>query len=98
MNNWIWLNYDVVKVDSDKAASGSFLRDQKAKQICGYNRCLEECSVLDAELMEILDGLNFMLSKKFENILIQTDSMEATKVIHDCFMSFSNFVLIGRID
>ncbi|MBA0841525.1 hypothetical protein Goarm_004012 [Gossypium armourianum] len=38
-----------------------------------------------------------MLSRNFENILIQTNSMEATKAIHDCSMSSSNSALIRRI-
>lgn len=76
---------------------GGVLPDQKGKWISSYNRCLGHCLVFYAELCEILNGLNIVKSRNFENVLIQFDSMKATKVIYDCFMSFSNSVLIKQI-
>lgn len=56
------------------------MRDREGKWISGYNRCLGKCSIFYVELRGILDGLNIM-SKKFENVLIQTNSVETTKAI-----------------
>ncbi|MBA0666149.1 hypothetical protein Goklo_002597, partial [Gossypium klotzschianum] len=70
-----------------KAVSGGVLQYQGGKWIYGYNRCLGKCLVFDAELGGILDGLNIMLSRNFENVLIQLDNMEAAKAIHERSMS-----------
>ncbi|MBA0818699.1 hypothetical protein Gohar_019814, partial [Gossypium harknessii] len=71
------------KIDLDKAASRGVLQDWKGKWISGYNRCLGKCSVFYVELWRILDGLNIMLSRNFDNVLIQTHSIEAKKAIND---------------
>ncbi|MBA0863029.1 hypothetical protein Goshw_015840, partial [Gossypium schwendimanii] len=69
------------KIDLDKAASRGVLQDWEGKWISGYNRCLGKCLVFYAELWRILDGLNIMLSRNFENVLIQIDSMEAKRLL-----------------
>ncbi|MBA0652896.1 hypothetical protein Goklo_020120, partial [Gossypium klotzschianum] len=49
------------------------------------------------ELCEILDGLNVLLSRRFDRVLIQTDSMEAMKAIQIFTKTSSKSALIRQI-
>ncbi|MBA0767215.1 hypothetical protein Gotri_016137 [Gossypium trilobum] len=60
--NWICLKtYGMVKVDRGFAAAGGVLRDQSERWIIGFNRYLGFCSVVEAELWGIKDGLELLL-------------------------------------
>ncbi|KAH1083027.1 hypothetical protein J1N35_022788 [Gossypium stocksii] len=63
----------------------------------GYNRYLGKCSIFDAELRGILDGLAVIHSMRREGVLMQTDSLEVVKAIQDSSFSSSNSALIRRI-
>lgn len=81
-DNWVQLNIDGAReVESGSPALGRVLRDQWGKWILGYNKCLGNCSIFEGKLCEILDGLIVLLSRRFDRILIQTNSMEAMKAI-----------------
>ncbi|MBA0548816.1 hypothetical protein Golob_019888 [Gossypium lobatum] len=55
------------------------------------------CTILEAELWGILDGLNLILDRRFERVLIQTDSIEAINVILEDSSENSNFALVRKI-
>ncbi|MBA0654386.1 hypothetical protein Goklo_021400, partial [Gossypium klotzschianum] len=63
-------------IEDDFAAAGGIVRDSNGKWIFGFCRYLGCCTVLDAELWGILDGLNLIMDQGFEGILIQIDSLE----------------------
>ncbi|MBA0557248.1 hypothetical protein Golob_014326 [Gossypium lobatum] len=62
-----------------------------------YNRHLGNCSILDAELWGILDGLTLIHDRQYASVMIQTDNLEAVRIIQDSSLTSSNFVLIRRI-
>lgn len=59
----------------------SNLRDQNEERILGSNRCLGFYFVMGVELWGILDGLTILLEQDYDNVLIQSDSMEAILAI-----------------
>ncbi|MBA0737109.1 hypothetical protein Gogos_010585, partial [Gossypium gossypioides] len=64
LSNWVWLKTDgSIKVDSRMAAVGGVVKDEKGKWIMGFNRQLAKCSILEAELWGILNGLSLSQEK-----------------------------------
>ncbi|MBA0851216.1 hypothetical protein Goshw_015474 [Gossypium schwendimanii] len=51
--------------------------DTKGNWILGFNRFLGVCSVLEAELWSIFEGLSLLLKQGFDRVLICTDCLEA---------------------
>ncbi|MBA0780646.1 hypothetical protein Gotri_004724, partial [Gossypium trilobum] len=54
---------------------------------------LESCSVLDADLWGILDGLVLLIDQGYDNMLIHTDCLEAVKAIQESPSNGSNSTL-----
>ncbi|KAK5847121.1 hypothetical protein PVK06_003423 [Gossypium arboreum] len=55
---WICIRSDgVVKVNTGSASAGGVMRDQNGDWILGFNRKVGNCSVYEAELWGILDGM-----------------------------------------
>ncbi|MBA0665164.1 hypothetical protein Goklo_005066 [Gossypium klotzschianum] len=52
---------------------------------------------LDADLWGILDGLVLLIDQGYDNMLIQTDSLEAVKAIQESPSNGSNYTLVRRI-
>ncbi|MBA0686943.1 hypothetical protein Goari_014510, partial [Gossypium aridum] len=57
------------------------LRNQAGDWILGYNHYLGECSMFEAELWGILDGLTILNNRRYERVLIHIYSMEVLKTI-----------------
>ncbi|MBA0875881.1 hypothetical protein Goshw_015966, partial [Gossypium schwendimanii] len=57
------------------------MRNYNGEWIIGFSKYLGNCTVMEAELWGILNGLNLILDRRFERILIQIDSIEAIKAI-----------------
>ncbi|MBA0726728.1 hypothetical protein Golax_002536 [Gossypium laxum] len=53
--------------------------------------------MLKSELWGILDWLNLILDRRFENILIQTDSIETINAIMEGTLGNSNSTIVKRI-
>ncbi|MBA0726393.1 hypothetical protein Golax_002226, partial [Gossypium laxum] len=60
-------------------------------------RYLGNCTVTKVELWDILDRLTLILDRRFERILIQTDSLEAANAIQEGAFRISNSTLLKRI-
>ncbi|MBA0694486.1 hypothetical protein Goari_004770, partial [Gossypium aridum] len=67
-------------IDEGFAAAGGYVRNHKGEWIIGFARYLGNCSVLEAELWGILDGLNLTVDRCFQKVFIQTDNIEAIKL------------------
>ncbi|MBA0678557.1 hypothetical protein Goari_019896 [Gossypium aridum] len=78
-------------------AVGGIARNRDGEWILGFNRYLGNCSVLYAEFWGILDGLVLLIDCGYNSIFIQTDNIEAVKVIQERPLNGSNFDLIRRI-
>ncbi|MBA0553649.1 hypothetical protein Golob_012812 [Gossypium lobatum] len=80
--NWIQMYTDgAVKAESGLATVGGVMRDRSGKWILGFNRYLGICSVLEAELWTIFDGLALILNLGHDKVLINTDNMETARAI-----------------
>ncbi|MFQ6648760.1 hypothetical protein Gotur_020901 [Gossypium turneri] len=49
----------------------------------GYNRNLGKCSIFDAKLWSILDGLTLIQNRSYDGVKIQSDNVKAVKAIQD---------------
>ncbi|KAK5840808.1 hypothetical protein PVK06_009713 [Gossypium arboreum] len=54
-------------------------------------------TVVKVELWGILDGLNLILNRSFEKVVIQTDNIEVVNAIQEGYSGTSNFALVRRI-
>lgn len=86
-----------MRQDEELAAAGGLIRDQKGRWIVGFNRYLGNCTVTEVELWDILDRLTLILDRRFERILIQTDSLETANAIQEGAFRISNSTLLKRI-
>ncbi|MFQ6640365.1 hypothetical protein Gotur_016335, partial [Gossypium turneri] len=72
-------------------------RNGNEEWIIGYNRYLGNCSVFDAELWDILDGLTIIQDMRYAGVKIQTDSLEAVNAIQDPSLTGLNSALVKDI-
>ncbi|MBA0548604.1 hypothetical protein Golob_019694 [Gossypium lobatum] len=98
LKGWVRLRIDgLIRFDEGFAAAGDFVGDQNDRWIIGFCRYLSNCIVLEVELWGILDGLNFILDRSFERVLIQTSSIETVNTIQEGSSGNSNSALVRRI-
>ncbi|MBA0869940.1 hypothetical protein Goshw_005574 [Gossypium schwendimanii] len=71
--------------------------DQNGEWIIGFNKYLGNCTVFDSKLWGILDSLKLALDQRFENVLIQSNSLVAINMIKDGIYGNSNSALVRRI-
>ncbi|MBA0583692.1 hypothetical protein Gorai_014539 [Gossypium raimondii] len=73
----------VVKVDRGFVVARGVVWDQNERWILSFNRYLGFCSVTEAELWGIKNGLEPLLEQNYDSILIQTDSTKEINAIQD---------------
>ncbi|KAK5811464.1 hypothetical protein PVK06_026799 [Gossypium arboreum] len=96
--SWMCLNTDgSVRQDEGLTAVGGLVRDQNDRWIMGFNKYLGNCIGTEAGLWGILDGLKLILDRRFERILIETDSLETVNAIHESAFRISSSTLLRRI-
>ncbi|MBA0841108.1 hypothetical protein Goarm_003622 [Gossypium armourianum] len=94
----IFLNTDgAVQLESKNAAAGGVVHDANGDWIFGYNHRLGKCSIFNAELMGILEGLRLIQRRGHDEVIIQSDSLEAVKAILESTSTEANSTLIRRI-
>ncbi|MBA0574889.1 hypothetical protein Golob_027872, partial [Gossypium lobatum] len=72
-----YLNIDgSVRLEVDFALAVGIVRDKVGNWIFGFNRFLGTCLVIEVELWGILDGLDILIDRGYDNVLVQTDSLE----------------------
>ncbi|MBA0843598.1 hypothetical protein Goarm_000770, partial [Gossypium armourianum] len=77
-DNWVYLFSDgVVARASENAFAGGVVRDQVGNWILGFNHYLGRCSLLEAELWGILDGILILLSKGYKKVRILKESVDS---------------------
>ncbi|KAH1115159.1 hypothetical protein J1N35_008537 [Gossypium stocksii] len=95
---WTYLNKNgAVLVDSGAAVVGVVLRDKNREWILGYNKYLGNYLILNVELWGILDGLELIQCRGNAKVVIQSDSLEAVKAIHENAWKTSHSALLRRI-
>ncbi|KAK5771638.1 hypothetical protein PVK06_047866 [Gossypium arboreum] len=94
----VFLNTDgAVHPMSGLSAVGSVIRNSKREWILGYNRFLGECSIATAELWGVLDGLLILQKQGYDEVIIQSNSLENVISINDSKMGDPKNSLIRRI-
>lgn len=67
---------------SGNAVAGGVLRDRNGDWVLGYNRVLGNCSIFDAKLWGILDGLKIIQRRGHDKVTIQSNTLEIIKAIY----------------
>lgn len=67
-----------------QAACGGVLRDHNGKLIFAYASHLGNCSVVAAELWDILKGVTFAWDRGFRWIFVDSDSLSAINLLKGC--------------
>ncbi|MBA0575383.1 hypothetical protein Golob_024045, partial [Gossypium lobatum] len=94
----IFLNTDgVVQLESGNATARGVVHDANGDWIFGYNRRLGKCSIFNAELWGILEGLGLIQRRGHNEVIIQSDSLEVVKDILESISTEANLALIRRI-
>ncbi|KAG8498348.1 hypothetical protein CXB51_007034 [Gossypium anomalum] len=70
-----------VRLEDDSAVARGVVRNRNRGWIIGYNRFLGSCSMFEAELWGILDGLNTLIDRGLDNVMVQMDSLEVMMAI-----------------
>ncbi|MBA0688193.1 hypothetical protein Goari_005996 [Gossypium aridum] len=73
------------------------VRNRNGKWIFGFNRFLGSYYVFEAELWGILDGLSTLIKWGYDNVIIQTNSLEAATIFQRRPTKRPNSALIKRI-
>ncbi|MBA0624299.1 hypothetical protein Godav_009683, partial [Gossypium davidsonii] len=73
------------------------VRNRYGEWISGFNKYLWSSSVFDGKLWVILDGLTILINWGYNNVLIQSNSLEAVKDLQDSPLEGSNSALTRRI-
>ncbi|MFQ6655091.1 hypothetical protein Gotur_025793 [Gossypium turneri] len=63
----------------------------------GFNRRLGRCTIFEAKLWGILDGLSLLQGRKSDRVLMPTYSLEVIEAIKEFNSKNSNSALIRRI-
>ncbi|KAK5777236.1 hypothetical protein PVK06_045203 [Gossypium arboreum] len=94
----IFLNTDrAVQIEIGNAAADGIIRNANRDWILGYNRHLGKCSIFNAKLWGILEGLRLIQRRGHDEGITQSDSLEVVKAIFDRNSTGENFALIRRI-
>ncbi|KAL4284355.1 hypothetical protein GQ457_16G011300 [Hibiscus cannabinus] len=79
---WVKVNADgaVDPKEGDAAARG-VIRDDEGHWLGGFTRSLGSCTVLMSELWAIHDALSLAWSRGFRWVVLETDNLEASKIV-----------------
>lgn len=80
------------------AAMGGILHSSSGSFLFAYASKLQEASVVEAELYAIFTGLKLSREKSFSNILVESDSLSAVRLVNlGCPHLHPNSNLVGEI-
>ncbi|MBA0620631.1 hypothetical protein Godav_006330 [Gossypium davidsonii] len=77
-------------------ATAGVVRNNNGDWILNYNRFLDNCSIFDAEIWGLLDDLSLLHEQRHRRVIIQSNSLEAVKVIQDKSLEASSSTLLRR--
>lgn len=92
-----WFFDGAVLLDLGSVTVEGVLQDKDGDWILGYNKFLGNCSILDAKLWGILEGIKLTQKRGRDKVIIQSDCLEAIKAVHESISNTSNSTLIRRI-
>ncbi|MBA0638665.1 hypothetical protein Godav_021800 [Gossypium davidsonii] len=96
-DSWVFLFTDgAVARDSSYAAIGGVARDWVGDWTVGFNRFLGVCSLFEAEVLAILDGILILLNKGYKRITVMTDNLEVAQTLNDMDLEDSGITVLRR--
>ena len=72
---------DAVDPTRNKSSCGGVIRNECAAFLGGFAKNLGQCSVLEAELWGIYEGLNLAWEAGLRNIILESDSVKAVPMV-----------------
>ncbi|KAL4319026.1 hypothetical protein GQ457_18G004090 [Hibiscus cannabinus] len=79
---WYKLNTDdSCLTDSGVTSYGGVLRSADGDWFCGFNRFVGCCSIIEAELWGVLEGLSLAWSRDLKNIFLEVDSLDVFHIV-----------------
>ncbi|MBA0798179.1 hypothetical protein Gohar_008795 [Gossypium harknessii] len=94
----IWLPEMIIfRLEDGFATTEGIVHDHSGQWILGYNRFLGSCSVFEAELWGILDGLSILIDRGYKEVQIRTNSIEMASAIHEITLDGQTSALIRWI-
>ncbi|KAK5844450.1 hypothetical protein PVK06_000590 [Gossypium arboreum] len=94
----ILLNTDrAVCLDTGYASAGGVARDEHGQWLFGFNRYLGKCSIFDAKLWAIFEGLKIAQQRGYDTIIILSNCLDAIRALQGSTIGTSNSALIRRI-
>uniref|UniRef100_A0A2C9W0H6 RNase H type-1 domain-containing protein n=1 Tax=Manihot esculenta TaxID=3983 RepID=A0A2C9W0H6_MANES len=86
---WMKLNVDGSCLGNPGPASaGGLLRDSSSNWVIGFGLNIGETSILNAEIIGILVGLQLVWSMGFRRVIVESDSLKAVRLITEEDISF----------
>ncbi|KAK8607988.1 hypothetical protein V6N13_023446 [Hibiscus sabdariffa] len=97
-DGWVKLNTDGARSSIDgRAAYGGVLRDHTGTWIRGFTRFVGQCSVVESELWGIATGMALAWELGYRQLVIETDSADALRLIEQKSKGGGPFTLVHRI-
>ncbi|KAG8478292.1 hypothetical protein CXB51_028085 [Gossypium anomalum] len=94
----IFLNTDgAVRLDTGTAVAEGVARDRNGQWLFGFNRYIGKCSIFEAELWDIFEGLKLVQRRGHDCVIILSNSLDVIRAIQGSCPATSNFALIRRI-
>ncbi|KAE8711340.1 hypothetical protein F3Y22_tig00110295pilonHSYRG00009 [Hibiscus syriacus] len=79
---WYKLNTDgAQRPDSELATCGGLIRDAQGEWIVGFAKPIRACSVLDAELWGVFEGMTLAWNQGVRDVIIETDNKEVLNLL-----------------
>ena len=82
-SSWTEVNVDCSLYEqSTEAACAAVFRDETGSWLMGFSRKLGICTSLQAELWNIVIGLDLAWDRRYSKLIIESDSLEAVTLIY----------------
>lgn len=96
-SNQVQLNIDgSVRFEEGFVAIGGLVSDHNEGWIIGFGRYLGNCTIPEAELWGVLDGLKLITNCSFDRVLTQFDCLEVVNAIQEGSSSDSTSTQVRR--
>ncbi|KAL4379818.1 hypothetical protein GQ457_02G032950 [Hibiscus cannabinus] len=83
-SDWVKVNMDgAVNLLMNAPAIGDVFRSDSGEWLCGFSRRIGCCSIVNAKLWAILDGLQYVLWQGFHRVIIESDCREVVCCVNN---------------
>ncbi|KAL4385886.1 hypothetical protein GQ457_09G014090 [Hibiscus cannabinus] len=95
---WVKLNCDGARRTNDNNAScGGIFQDSAGECLYGFSKFIGCCSIVETELWAIWVGLGLAWSKGFRPVMVETDCLDAIRLLRCLTLRGSSITLVRDI-